>query len=78
MEYRTYDETALVDVDDLVRGVEDSDVYDVLSVYLDSPYSRMCPETQQRVHDKVVASAQLVDDRYWIRTNQVGIEITSL
>ena len=78
MVHRSYEETAIIDADDLVQGTstEDSLSNAFVSVMVRSPYDKMSARMQKRIVDKIISFNNLVDGKYCIKALSVGDEVS--
>ena len=78
MVHRQQRTTALVDVDDVVRGTANADSATVayLSIVLGSPYEKMSSRIQKQIVDNIVAINRIVNGKYCLHDTNVADEIS--
>ena len=72
------EEISHTDVDDFVRKTEAPGSSDIISFCLQAEYGRLSEETKENIHRTVVNHCDVVDGRYFMKSREVGIVVSTV
>ena len=72
------EEISHTDVDDFVRKTEAPGSSDIISFCLQAEYGRLSEETKENIHRTVVNHCDVVDGRYFVKSREVGIVLSTV
>ena len=69
------EELSLLEVDDFIEKVDNSDADDVVSFLIQCPYKELSEDTRNVIYRKVRENCDVIEGKYWLKHPNTGIVV---